>query len=169
MLEKIRNTWKQPKEEIEKFYEKKDPWAYTENPEDLKRKQKILEKLEGRHYKRALDIGGGEGWISKDLPADEIEVLEISDNAKSRLPEGVKGVSEATGKYDLIVGTGIMYHHYDYQRFLDIIRQHSSGAVLLSNIASWEVDEVSQQLGESTVEEFPYREFIQRLRFYERI
>lgn len=151
-----------------KTLRKKDPWEYQTNSDDLIRKNKILEKLNGRTYQRALDIGGGEGWISKDLPAQSIEVYEISENAKKRLPEGVLGVTEPTGTYDLIIATGVMYHHYSYQEFIDIIKKHSSGNVLLCNISTWEVDEVSQ-LGESTVEEFPYREFTQRLRFYENI
>lgn len=168
-MKKKTNPNLQPKEEIEKHYEVQDPWKYTSTPDDQVRKDKILETLKGRHYKRALDIGGGEGWISKDLPADEIEVLEISSNAKSRLPGGIKGISEPVGHYDLIIATGVMYQHYDFQSFLDIIRKHSSGAVLLCNIAGWEVDEVQQLGNPSLIEEFPYREFTQRLRFYENI
>ena len=163
-----KKTYKQPKEEIEKHYQTPDPWGYQSNPDDIERK-KIIQTLKGRNYKRALDIGGGEGWISKDLPAQSIEVLEISDNAKKRLPEGVLGVTEPTGQYDLIIATGVMYHHYDYQNFLDIIKKHSIGAVLLCNIAGWEVEEVKDLGTPSLTEEFPYREFTQRLRFYERI
>lgn len=169
-MTKKTNQYKQPIAEIEKHYEVKDPWFYESTPDDQVRKDKILETLKGRTYKRALDIGGGEGWISKDLPAESIEVYEVSENARKRLPEGILGVTEATGKYDLIVGTGIFYQHYDYEKFLDIIKNHSSGNVLLCNIDSWIVDEVYERLGQpSTRETFPYREFTQRLEFYENI
>lgn len=157
---------KQSKQDLEIWWKKEDAWGYQTNNQDKIRKEKILNHLKKR-YKRALDIGAGEGFITKDLPAEEIFAYEISDNASSRLPENVKRIKEIEGKYDLIIATGVLYQQYDWRSMLDIIKNHASGTILLSNIASWEVKEV-EELGKPVlIEEYPYREYTQRLRIYE--
>lgn len=185
----------QSKEDLEHHYRNPDPWGYQAHPADAERKQKILAvtlraaramyprlaaMLEhatvhatdprelGHIFVRALDIGAGEGWITKDLPADEIQALELSDAAASRFPPEVTRVLEPSGRYDLIVASGVMYHQYDHVRFIDLIKQHSSGMVVLCNIADWEVSKL-KELGEPVwVEEFPYREYVERIRVYEK-
>ena len=87
----------QSKDEIEKEYQTPDPWGFQTHPDDAARKQIILNALtlganKPMRFKRALDIGAGEGWITKDLPADEIFGFEISDTAASRFPANVKRV-----------------------------------------------------------------------------
>lgn len=156
---------KQALDEIERFYSQKDPWNYETTPDDQYRKEKILKAINGE-YVRALDIGGGEGWISKDLPANSIEVYEVSRNALKRLPEGILGTTEATGKYDLIVATGVMYKHYHYETFLNIIKKHATKTVLIAGIKDWLVD--TTQLGGLVYEEeFPYREYTQVIKVYD--
>lgn len=153
----------QSKQELEKWYEKADPWGYEKNPDDIERKKIILDHLDGT-YQKALDIGCGEGWITKDLPATEIYGLELSDNAAERFPEGVKRVLEPEGKYDLIITTGTLYRQYDYRRILEWIKEHASGIVLTCNIASWEIND----LGEAFLEvNFPYRNYKERLALYD--
>lgn len=153
-------------EEIEKWYDSPDPWGYEKNGDDIARKKKILDSLKGKRYTRALDIGCGEGWITKDFPADEIEGFEISENASKRFPKNVKLTTKPTGKYDLIVATGVMYEHYPWQQFIDIILRHGKGIVILSNIVEWEMD--MSRLGTPILtEEYPYREFTQILRKYD--
>lgn len=155
----------QSKKEIEQWFENKDPWGYENNPEDIRRKEFILSLLK-KKYKRALDIGCGEGWITKDLPARWIYGYEISDNAAKRFPKNVKREIDPTGEYDLILATGVMYKHYDYDRFLNIILNNASGTVLLSNIKEWEVD--VSRLGTPVFQtEYPYREFTQSLKIYD--
>lgn len=155
----------QSKKEIELWFETKDPWGYEHNPEDIRRKEYILSFLDKR-YKRALDIGCGEGWITQYLPARLIYGYEISDNAAKRFPEKVKRETEPNGEYDLIVATGVMYKHYDHEKFLNIILNHASGVVLLSNIKDWEVD--LSRLGAPVFQtEYPYREFTQSLKIYD--
>lgn len=156
----------QSKNELEQWYQKTDPWGYLTNTEDSKRKQLILSRLKGR-YKKALDIGCGEGFITTDLPADEIHGLEISDLAASRFPTNVKRVFEPDGKYDLIVATGVMYKQYDYQKMIDWIKKHATGTVLLSNIKSWEMPEVHTIGKQIYEEEYSYREYTQKLRIYD--
>ncbi len=157
----------QPIEEIDKSYASKDPWGYQTNPEDLKRKAYILHWL--RHFgpfTRALDIGAGEGWITKDIPAERIYGYEVSDNAAWRFPPNVTRTEAPEGKYDLVMATGVFYAHYAWRKFERLIQEHSSKYILLCNIKAWEVK--TEIPGKQLIEmEFPYREYIQKLRIYE--
>lgn len=156
---------KQPIHEIEAWYSNKDPWQYEHTQDDQVRKSKILALLTNQ-YERALDIGGGEGWISKDLPAKSIEVYEVSENARKRLPDGILGVTEATGDYDLVVATGVLYQHYHFEEMLEIIKKHATKTILIAGIKDWLVD--TTQLGSLVYEEeFPYREYTQVIKIYE--
>lgn len=155
----------QSKEELEVFYKEPDPWGYTTNPEDIRRKKTILDNLQGT-YKKALDLGCGEGWITKDLPAEEIYGYDISDYATSRFPKNVKKWDQ-TGKFDLVLATGVLYKHYSWEWFLTTIKNVSCGTVLLCNIAEWEVPEVERLGTPVKVIEFPYREYTERIRIYD--
>ena len=101
---------KETKENIEKFYEKQDPWGFKNNPHDILRKEIIIEKsldfcksvLNKNTYMNALEIGAGEGWIIKDLPAENVYGYELSETAKSRWPSNVKDFDTSL-KYDLII------------------------------------------------------------------
>lgn len=157
----------QTKVELEQFYKKTDPWGFQENADDIRRKSLILGHLNRSRFKRALDIGCGEGWISKDLPADEIHGFELSDQAAARLPASVKRVIVPEGRYDLIVATGVLYSQYDWRRMLDMIRQHACGVVLTCNIKNWERPETTSLPHQYHEEEFPYREYIQKLRLFD--
>lgn len=158
---------KQSIAEIEAWYLKQDPWDYKIIKDDLTRKEKIIAKLsEYPRFQRALDIGGGEGWISKDLPAKSIEVYEVSENARKRLPEGILGTTEAIGNYDLVVATGVLYQHYHFEEMLEIIKKHATKVILIAGIKDWLVD--TTQLGSLVYEEeFPYREYTQVIKIYE--
>lgn len=156
----------QSKEDLEDFYSTTDPWNYKTNSDDQARKQAILDALTPfAPFKRALDIGAGEGFITKDLPALEIEAIEISDTAAERLPSNVKRVKEPTGEYDLIICTGMLYEQYDYEQFIDWMKKHANGIILTCNIKDWEINPLS---GDALVHqyEFPYRTYKQILKVY---
>lgn len=150
------------KEQLEKWHETPDAWGYKTNADDEKRKQIILEHL--KPAKRALDIGAGEGWITKDLPAENIEAIELSDNAASRFPENIKRITEPEGDYDLITACGVMYTEYDNDLFHKWILDHASGQVLTCNIKGLEINHLPDPIFEM---EFPYREYIEVLRIYD--
>lgn len=166
----------QDPKEIEEHYKNPDPWGYKTNPEDKMRKAHILEIIERFAepfredrplFKRALDIGAGEGWITESLPAEEIFGYEISDTAASRFPENVKRILTGEGRYDLILATGVMYGHYDVPSFIKMIKEHASGLVVLVNIKAWE-SPLLRELGDTIYEEdFPYSEFIEHIRIYD--
>lgn len=157
---------KQTKEQLENWYEQNDPWGYRNHEDDTRRKEKVLSVLQGT-FKKALDLGCGEGFITKDLPAKEIYGYEISDKATERLPENVTRILVPKGKYDLIIATGVMYEQYDAQHFIDIIKKHANGIVVLSNIADLEVPEVTELGTPIHEEEYKYRDYIQKLRVYD--
>lgn len=155
----------QSKDSLEEWYSLVDPWGYATNPDDLQRKQRILEAIPEKDYQRALDIGAGEGFITVDLPAKEIEAIELSDAAAERLPKGIKRVAKPHGDYDLIVCTGMLYAQYDHQQFLDWIREHGIDIVVTSNIKDWEINDLPEDKQIYQVV-FPYREYEQILRVY---
>ena len=129
------------KEYLEDKYAKKmDPWGYATTPMDMVRKANILgSMMEHGPYTRALDIGAGEGWISKDLDAIEIHGIELSDNAAARFPENVKRVHEPEGLYDLVLLTGVLYDHYDVQKFYEWVEDAEPRVLITCNIYEHEV------------------------------
>lgn len=153
----------QSKESLDMWYMLPDPWGYESNKDDIARKTTILGSLESG-YKRALDIGAGEGFITKDLPAEEIHAIEFSDNASSRLPKHIKRVQEPKGEYDLIIATGVLYPQYNYLKMHQWIQKHAIKTVLTCNIKEWEIPLKGNQI---TYVEFPYREYTQALRIYD--
>ena len=161
----------QSKEEIENFYRTRDPWGFQRNPEDEKRKNIILENctlfcsqvLQKAKYENALELGAGEGWITKDLPAEKVYGYEISDLARSRWPQNINNFDSSI-KYDLIIAPGVLYKQYDYNAFLDLIRKHSNGIVMTISIKEWEIIDLRNQIFEM---EFPYRQYTEKLRIFD--
>lgn len=93
----------QAKKELEQWYKGIDPWGYTSTQDDFDRRTYITETANQYSPERVLDIGAGEGFITKLLKSNNIEAIELSDKAASRLPENVKRVKKPAGKYDMIV------------------------------------------------------------------
>lgn len=151
----------QTKEELEKWHRKKDAWGYETNQFDLERKKIILSLL--GNYDKALDIGAGEGWITKDLPVKEIHAIEISDNASSRFPNNIKRVFKPEGKYDLVITTGTLYEQYDCEQILNWIKDSSIGNVLIAGIKDWLIELPKPDI----YKEFKYRNYTQSVYFYE--
>lgn len=165
------NILKQSKQEIERFYNKEDPWGFETNPDDAKRKEIIIEKckhfcherMNKEVYENALEIGAGEGWITKDLPAKNVYGYEISDLAKSRWPSNVLDFDQNI-KYDLIIAPGVLYPQYDYVSFINMIKKYSCGIVITINILNWEINNLTDQIYDL---EFTYRQYIEKLRVYD--
>lgn len=151
------------KEYLEGKYAIADPWGYRTNPHDRRRRHRILSAIKGS-YKRALDLGAGEGWITQHLPAQDIHGFEISDLAASRFPENVQRVMQPDGYYDLILATGVFYYHYDWRQLHGIVYAHACGAVVTSHIKDYEIPLDGKQ---QHVEEFSYEDKTQILRVYD--
>ncbi|MGB9697806.1 MAG: class I SAM-dependent methyltransferase [Thermodesulfobacteriota bacterium] len=115
----------QNKEELEKWYENPDPWGYEKNPEDLNRKAILLSAIPKKPYKKVLDIGCGNGFITNSLPGEKIIGIDISSRAieyaKRTCPPHIEFFPYSIfdlpflgwGKdFDLIVITGVLYPQY---------------------------------------------------------
>lgn len=155
---------KQSISQIETWYVNQDPWGYKTNEHDINRKRIILEMLRGP-YQRALDIGCGEGWITADLPAEQLHGFEVSDNACRRLPENVQRVTNPDGKYDLVCASGILYDWYDWELFDALIKEHASKHVLVSGNQPHLLDIKYGELIDQKI--FKYRQYTQEINLYE--
>lgn len=154
----------QSKEELEQWYRFPDPWAYETTLDDAIRKERIIEILPIR-YQRAIDIGCGEGFVTRDLPAIEIHGIEISDHAAQRLPWNVKRVHEPEGLYDLVMTTGTLYTQYNHEQIVNWIKKCSCRHILIAGIKDWLIPYSFGNVINRT--EFVYREFIQSVVLYE--
>lgn len=114
----------QAPEELERWYGQPDPWGYESNPEDIKRKAVLLSELPQREYRRVLDVGCGHGFITRDLPGQEIIGIDISSEA---IAQAGRHTSDRISfrqaslfdlpdlldrPFDLVVITGVIYPQY---------------------------------------------------------
>ncbi len=162
----------QSKQDLERWYETKpDPWDYKRHEDDLERKCKILAKIVRIEpgFRRLLDLGAGEGWITKDIPAEYRYGYELSDTAAARFPENVKRVKKPEGWYDLVVATGVLYPQYDWQTMVSLMQIHARRIIVTCNIKSWEVPQAIAQIPGQQIDEqeFHYRDFVQKLRVFD--
>jgi len=154
----------QCKEDLENWYVNSDPWNYKTTQDDFLRKEKILEILPIK-YQRAIDIGCGEGFITQDIPAEEIHGIELSDLAASRLPWNVKRVHEPEGFYDFVMTTGTLYTQYNHEQMVSWIQRCSCRHILIAGIKDWLLP---YSFGKVVKEiEFNYRQYAQKVTLYE--
>ena len=164
----------QSKDDLESFYKAEDPWGYKSNGDDTKRKDIIISSLDficsfnGLYLKNVLDIGCGEGWITKDIPAEMLYGYDLSDRATSRLPENVIKLDSLNEpmKFDLVTTMGTLYKQYNYKWILEKIRLHARRFVLTCNIASWERNDIDKKY-QIFEYKFKYRRFTERLAIYD--
>lgn len=165
----------QSKQEIEDSYKTPDPWGYQNSNEDNKRKDYLLGLIDviggEADHETAIDICCGEGWITQDLPALTIHGLELSDTAASRFPANVKRVlAPEKGFYDLVLSTGCLYPHYDWEQIVHYINKASKPGSLIvtSNIEAWEyANAVCKIEGREIFSaRFPYNEHYQKVRMF---
>lgn len=115
MLQKI--------DDIEKWHSKEDPWGYNTNKFDVIRKEILLNAIPKRDFKNVLDIGCGQGFITKDLPGLNVYGIDISESAINFAKKLIPNVNFLQGsifdidslideEFDLIVITGVLYQQY---------------------------------------------------------
>ena len=110
--------------ELEKWHKGLDPWDYENNPEDKKRKNILLSEIPEKKYKNVLDIGCGQGFITRDLPGENILGIDISyeaikkakhyetDKIKFRHASLFDLEKIGIGGVDLVIITGVLYPQY---------------------------------------------------------
>jgi SAM-dependent methyltransferase len=154
----------QPVDELEKWWEKPDPWEYGNNPDDLNRRAMLLSVIPQRQYGKTLDIGCGNGFVTARLPGSRIIGVDISRNAiehaktRSRGSKHIRyqqnslfdipelGWSEA---FDLIIITGVLYPQY-------IGKSLKAAYILIDNILKKGGVLVSCHIDEWYACRFPY-------------
>ena len=128
-------------------------------------------------FARTLDIGCGEGWLTKDLPGKEVIGVDISEKAIGRARQNEKKVKYyyldvnkqlPPGKFDLILVTGVFYKHYIKKKtllkILDLLK--SGGYLLTCHIKEWSFFDIPfEKIYE---EEFTYRQYIEKLVVYQK-
>lgn len=161
----------QPKSDIEKFYQKPDPWGYLTNPDDktrLKYLYFIPTLLNEGDFERVLDVGTGEGLLLKSFStAKERDGIELSDTAARRLPKGVRRVYTPNGKYDLVFATGVLYEQYDYEQMRKWIEDAASHYVVTSHYDRVGIAHDKFDKKQIFYTKFPYRDGHQILRVYQ--
>lgn len=153
----------QKKEELEKWHDKEDPWGYNDSRDDKNRKAILLDELPKRSFRNVLDIGCGQGFITKDLPGERVYGVDISQSAvdfANKLSEGDARLSYHQGdifqidrlfdlKFDMIIITGVLYPQY-------IGKASSLIYLLIDKILEKDGILVSVHIDEWYTSQFPY-------------
>ncbi len=178
----------QTADELNIFYGQKDPWEYHDNPHDILRKEYLLNALPKQSYKRVLDIGCGNGFVTHDLPGQLVLGCDFSSKAihwaQSQTPSDKdKNIHffEASifdllsvphlGTFDLIVITGVLYKQY-IGRGVVIIQSiidkllNPSGILVSCHISDWHYCPFPYPLIDKTL--YTYREYSHQLEVYKK-
>ncbi|MCC5613935.1 class I SAM-dependent methyltransferase [Nostoc sp. CHAB 5836] len=167
--------------EIDIFYDQFDPWQYETTPDDNKRKEIILSEIPHRDYKNVLDIGSGHGFITRDLPGENVLGVDISFNAIHQaktyetsklkfIQSSIFDIPQKTKeKYDLIVITGVLYSQYigkSHNLIYLLLDQLivDNGILICSHIDEWYKARFPYLMLEYYL--FEYRQYTQRLEIY---
>lgn len=174
-------TFLQPIEDLEGFYQQSDPWQYETTPDDQKRKEIILSEIPEKKYNHVLDIGCGQGFITRDLPGKHLLGVDISANAiqQAKLYENerINFIQSSLfelphklkDKYDLILITGVLYPQYignSHSLIYSIINKLllDEGILVCCHIDEWYQARFPFLMLEYYL--FEYRKYNQRLEVY---
>jgi len=110
-------------EELDQWHASDDPWQYESTPDDLRRKAILLSEIPQRTYGHTLDIGCGQGFVTRDLPGNTVTGIDISGQAITHAQRyssstlqfqqaSIFDLASCAERYDLIVMTGVLYPQY---------------------------------------------------------
>ena len=173
----------QSRGELDAWHRSPDPWGYEDSPDDARRKAMLLSAIPPRDYAAALDIGCGQGFVTRDLPGRRVCGVDISAEAVGHAHRFASDrVSFETGDiftlgdqleghFDLIVITGVLYRQYIgaastlvYQIIDGLLAP--DGILISVHIDEWYVARFPYTV--LTQYAYPYREYFHRLEVYAR-
>lgn len=149
----------QSRTELETFHSTPDPWGYEQNEHDRRRKAMLLSEIPQHRYGVTVDVGCGQGFVTRDLPGDVVLGVDLAEEAIRQARQSASArISFAQGSLfelpkvlerqkiqqgvDLLVITGVLYPQYIgkshalvYTLVDSVLRE---GGILISvHIASW--------------------------------
>lgn len=173
----------QPLKELENWQKKQDPWSYENNPEDEKRKDILLSEIPIKEYSSVLDIGCGQGFITKHLHGKMITGTDISKAAIKIAKKYIKNKNIKfiqndifdlnqkfpDDKFDLIIITGVLYPQYIGKSSTLIYKiidkaLNKKGILVSVHINDWYVSRFPYLLLKEYY--YNYREFVHKLEIY---
>ncbi len=169
--------------ELDAFYSSSDPWGYAESADDHRRRTELLSLLPDAPFGRTLDIGCGNGFITLQLPGDEVVGIDLSEraigwareasarhvNADRFRFEALSLLDPAMlrlGQFDLICITGVLYPQY-IGKAASLVRTaidallKSGGYVASCHIREWAALRLPYTMIDAAI--YPYREFVHQL------
>lgn len=114
----------QKKEDLDQWYINDDPWNFELDKDDLHRKNVLISSIPDRNYTNVLDIGCGNGFITRELKGQRIIGIDLSSNA---IKQAQKYSTDKMNfiqcnlfelndllkyQFDLIIITGVLYPQY---------------------------------------------------------
>ena len=113
------------REYFEDLYEQSpDPWGFETSPYERKKYERTLGVLQGRRYRRALEVGCSFGVFTTMLAplCDEVRAVDVSEKAVAAARNRLAGFPHARverrrlpeqtpeGPFDLIVVSEVLYY-----------------------------------------------------------
>ena len=173
----------QPIDELESFHKKRDPWGYETNRSDQIRKEILLNELCDFKCSNILDIGCGQGFITKILKGNKVFGVDVSLEAikYAKLNNSIKNIEYLQGSifdlnnlfksksFDLIIITGVLYKQYlgDSSSLIYHIIDNllmDKGRLITVHIDEWKLCSFPYRKIKEL--KYPYREYIHNLEIY---
>lgn len=168
-------------ENLETWHNTADPWGYKNNKHDTIRRDILLSELPNREYKNVLDIGCGQGFITKEIIGDKVTGVDISHSAikyaQKDCPKNVSFIQGSifeidqlfTTKFDLILITGVLYKQYigDASNLIYILINRileENGHLVSVHINEWNICKFPYLKIKEIV--YPYRDYNHKLEIY---
>jgi SAM-dependent methyltransferase len=120
---------------FEELWSRGDPWELETSEFEQAKYERQLELINGRRYRRALEIGCGAGWFTRQLAglADQVVALDISPTAIARArAAGISGAADfrvqnvmdydprGEGPWDVVVLSETIYYLGWLYPFFDV-------------------------------------------------
>jgi SAM-dependent methyltransferase len=178
----------QSKDELESWYHRSDPWDYSNHPDDVRRKEEMLAVLPAMEFRRTLDIGCGNGFLTLDLPGAEVIGTDLSERAIEWAARSLADRKDSgrfqflpysmfdpdlvqLGTFDLLIITGVLYPQYigsagATTRSVINRLTHPGSVIATCHISEWMTFDLPHTIVDRV--SYPYRDRVHDLVIYKR-